>query len=74
VLGGRFAEGYAVANDLEQAQGKVFQAARRICEASPYLRREATITPRVSGNGRHDHRDRFRLCRCRWYKFGDQQF
>jgi opacity protein-like surface antigen len=44
VFGGRFAEAYAVANDLEQAQGRVFQAARRICEASPYLRREATIT------------------------------
>jgi hypothetical protein len=24
VFGGRFAEGYAVANDLEQAQGRVF--------------------------------------------------
>ena len=44
VFGGRFAEAYAVANDLEQAQGRVFLAARRICEASPYLRREATIT------------------------------
>lgn len=44
VFGGRFAEGYAVANDLEQAQGRVFQAARRICEASPYLRREANVT------------------------------
>src|ERR1700683_3367887 len=28
VFGGRFAEGYAVANDLEQAQGRVFLAAR----------------------------------------------
>jgi phage terminase large subunit-like protein len=44
VFGGRFAEGYALANDLEQAQGRVFQAARRICEASPYLRCEANIT------------------------------
>jgi phage terminase large subunit-like protein len=44
VFGGRFAEGYAIANDLEQAQGRVFLAARRICEASPYLRREANIT------------------------------
>lgn len=44
VYGGPFAEGYAVANDLEQAQGRVFQAARRICERSPYLRREANIT------------------------------
>jgi phage terminase large subunit-like protein len=44
VFGGRFAEGYAVANDLEQAQGRAFLAARRICEASPHLRREANIT------------------------------
>jgi phage terminase large subunit-like protein len=44
VFGSRFAEGYAVANDLEQAQGRVFQAVRRICECSPYLRRDASIT------------------------------
>jgi phage terminase large subunit-like protein len=44
ILGGRFAEGYCVANDLEQAQGRVFQAVRRIVEASPLLRREAEIT------------------------------
>jgi phage terminase large subunit-like protein len=44
VFGGRFAEGYAIANDLEQAQGRVFQAVRRICEVSPHLRRECNIT------------------------------
>ena len=44
LYGGRFAEGYAVANDLEQAQGRVYQAVRRIVEASPHLRREAEIT------------------------------
>jgi phage terminase large subunit-like protein len=44
LFGGRFAEGYALANDLEQAQGRVFQAARRICEASPLLARECHIT------------------------------
>jgi phage terminase large subunit-like protein len=44
VFGGRFAEGYCVANDLDQAQGRVFLAVRRICEASPYLQREADIT------------------------------
>jgi phage terminase large subunit-like protein len=38
VLGGRFAEGYAVANDLEQAQSRVFQAVGRIIDASPLLR------------------------------------
>ena len=39
-----FAEGYCAANDLEQAQGRVFQAIRRIVECSPLLRREAKIT------------------------------
>jgi phage terminase large subunit-like protein len=44
LYGGRFAEAYCVANDFEQAQGRVFQAVRRMVEASPYLRREAEIT------------------------------
>jgi phage terminase large subunit-like protein len=44
VLGGRFAEGYCVANDLEQAQGRVFQAIRRIVSISPAFADEATIT------------------------------
>jgi phage terminase large subunit-like protein len=44
LFGGRFAEGYALANDLEQATGRVFQAARRIVEASPLLRRITEIT------------------------------
>jgi Phage Terminase len=44
LFGGRWAEAYCVANDLEQAQGRVFQAVRRIVEASPYLKREAEIT------------------------------
>ena len=43
LFGGRFAEGYAVANDLEQAQGRVFQAVRRIVECSPPLA-DAEIT------------------------------
>ncbi len=38
VLGGPYAEGYCVANDFEQAQGRVFQAIARIIEASPLLR------------------------------------
>ena len=41
VHGGRFAEGLCGSNDFEQAQGRVFQAARRIVECSPYLKREA---------------------------------
>jgi phage terminase large subunit-like protein len=44
VLGGRYAEGYCAANDFEQAAGRVFQAARRIIEASPLLRGDAIIT------------------------------
>jgi hypothetical protein len=43
-LGGRFAEGYSAANDLEQSVGRVFQAAQRIVQATPELARDATIT------------------------------
>ncbi len=41
LFGGRFAEGYCVANDLEQAQSRVFMMIKRICEASPLLSSEA---------------------------------
>jgi hypothetical protein len=44
VLGGRYAEGYCVANDLEQAQGRVFEACRRLVETSPVLRSIAQLT------------------------------
>ena len=44
VFGGRYAEGYTLANDLEQAQGRVFAAIRRIVECSPHLLREAKIS------------------------------
>src|SRR5262245_3001933 len=44
VFGGPFAEGYCLANDEEQAQGRVFQAVRRIVERSPLLRGEAIVT------------------------------
>ena len=44
VLGGPYAEGYCVANDYEQAQGRVFQAIARIIEKSPLLRNSAKIT------------------------------
>jgi hypothetical protein len=43
IFGGSFAEAYAIANDLEQARGRVFEAVRRIVEKSPHLRREAKI-------------------------------
>jgi phage terminase large subunit-like protein len=44
LFGGKFAEGYCVANDLEQAVGRVFQAVTRIVESSPLLKAEAKIT------------------------------
>jgi hypothetical protein len=43
-LGRRYAEIYCVANDLEQAQGRVFQAISRIISASPLLRASTKIT------------------------------
>ena len=44
LFGGRFGEGYALANDFDQAAARVFQAIARIVEASPMLQREAKIT------------------------------
>jgi phage terminase large subunit-like protein len=44
LYGGRFAEGFAAANDQEQAMGRVFQACRRIVECSPPLAERAEIT------------------------------
>ena len=43
LYGERYAEGYCVANDLEQAQSRVFEMCRRIIEASPLLKSEAKI-------------------------------
>jgi phage terminase large subunit-like protein len=44
LFGGRFSEGYALANDLEQATSRVFQAIKRIVEASPLLASQAEVT------------------------------
>src|SRR5262249_53895685 len=44
VLSGRFAEGYAVANDYDQAAGRVFAACVKLIETSPILAGEAKIT------------------------------
>jgi hypothetical protein len=44
LFGGRFAEGYCLANDLEQASSRVFAAIKRIVECSPLLRNEAKVT------------------------------
>jgi phage terminase large subunit-like protein len=43
VYGGKYAEGYCISNDFEQAQGRVFTAIKQICEASPLLKRECEI-------------------------------
>jgi len=42
-LGGPYAEGYCIANDFDQAQGRVFQAIARIVRASPLLAKGARI-------------------------------
>jgi len=44
VIGGRYAEGYCVANDFDQAAARVFRQAVRIIEASPLLRGTADVT------------------------------
>jgi phage terminase large subunit-like protein len=44
LFGGRFAEGFCIANDLEQAAGRVFAMIKRIIAASPLLKSEAKIT------------------------------
>ena len=44
LFGGRYSEGYVVANDLEQAVSRVFEMIRRIVEASPLLAAEAKVT------------------------------
>jgi hypothetical protein len=44
LFGGKFPESFALANDLEQATGRVFQAVCRVCEASPLLARDCKIT------------------------------
>ena len=39
----RFAEAFCIANDLEQAESRVFEMRRRIIEASPLLRRAVRV-------------------------------
>ncbi len=48
VIGGRYAEGYACANDFDQAQGRVWKACQRIIEASSLLQGTAEI---LTGKG-----------------------
>jgi phage terminase large subunit-like protein len=44
LFGGAYPEATLCANDLDQAQGRVFEAVRRIVECSPVLRAEAKVT------------------------------
>jgi phage terminase large subunit-like protein len=44
VLAGPYGEGYCVANDLEQASSRVFQACARIIAASPLLASSAKVS------------------------------
>jgi hypothetical protein len=44
LFGGRNAEATICANDLEQSIGRVFEAVRKIVEASPLLKSEAKVT------------------------------
>jgi hypothetical protein len=44
LFGDRYAEAYCAANDLEQAQSRVFEMIKRIVECSPLLRSEAKIS------------------------------
>jgi hypothetical protein len=44
LFGGRHAEGYCCANDFDQAAGRVFEAVKRIIEATGFLRDAARVT------------------------------
>ena len=44
LFGGSYPEAFALANDQEQAQSRVFEMCRRIVMASPLLRADAQIT------------------------------
>jgi len=46
VIGGPYAEGYILSNDLEQAVGRVFEAIVKLIRANPALRKQAKITER----------------------------
>ena len=43
LFGERYAEGYCAANDLEQAQSRVFEVCRRLVEVSPLLKGVAKV-------------------------------
>jgi hypothetical protein len=45
LFGSKFAEGYVLVNDEEQAARRVFAAIKNIIEASPLLKKEAKNCP-----------------------------
>jgi hypothetical protein len=69
LFGGRFPEVICAANDFDQAQGRVFEAIRRIIECSPLFKADAKITadkivfPEFGATFIAIPR---RLCRCSW--------
>ena len=44
LFGGSYPEATVLANDLEQARGRVFEMCRRIVECSPLLKRDARLS------------------------------
>ena len=77
VLGGRYAEGFCVANSHDQASLRVFQAAARIVEASPLLSLGAKVTTttiNVRLDRCDDQRDSERLFDGGWCQPDDQPF
>jgi hypothetical protein len=47
MAGGPWAEVYCLANDFEQSSSRVFEACRRICQASPFLK----ASPKLPATG-----------------------
>lgn len=50
-LGGRYAEGYVISSDLQQATDRIFTMACRIVECSPLLRAKVTADKILFANG-----------------------
>jgi hypothetical protein len=47
LFGGSYAEVTLAANDMDQAQGRVFEAVKRIVESSPFLQ---ALDPKITAN------------------------
>jgi hypothetical protein len=48
LFGGRFAEGFCLANDMEQAQSRCFTAISRIVDCSPLLKDAEILRDKIS--------------------------